>query len=68
MKMNAIIQRIAKQHGVTPTEVEKQMQFAIQEAMKSTDPVAQAHWKKISPDGNAPTIEDFLIYITKQLH
>ena len=46
MKMNAIIQRIAKQHGVTPTEVEKQMQFAIQEAMKSTNPVAQAHWKK----------------------
>ena len=68
MNTKAIIRQIAKEHGVTPAEVKREMRLAIQEAMKSTDPVAREHWKVLSPNGKEPTIEQFLKYTVKQLN
>lgn len=67
MNTKAIIRQIAKEHGVTPAEVKRDMQFAIKEAMSSTDPVAHEHWKRISPDGSEPSIEQFLTYVVGQV-
>ena len=67
MNTKAIIRQIAKEHGVTPAEVKRDMQFAIKEAMSSTDPVARKHWKRISPDGSEPSIEQFLTYVVGQV-
>ena len=67
MKTENIIRQIAKAHGVSPAEVKMEIQFAIQEAMKSDDPVARSHWEKISPNGEEPTIEQFLSYIVNQI-
>ncbi|MBE6811076.1 MAG: hypothetical protein E7521_08500 [Ruminococcaceae bacterium] len=68
MKTKAIIRQIAKEHGVSPEEVKRDMQYAIKEAMKSTDPIARAHWAKISPNGKEPTIEQFLTYVIGQIN
>lgn len=67
MNTKAIIRQIAKKHGVTTAEVKREMRLAIQEAMKSTDHVAREHWKKISPDGSEPSIEQFLTYVVEQV-
>ena len=58
-----IFEKIAKENNTTPEEVENEMRFAIREAMKSEDPKAQKLWKKISPDGKEPSIEQFLQFV-----
>ena len=67
MNTKAIIRQIAREHGVTSDEVKRDMQFAIRKAMQSTDHVAREHWKKISPDGSEPSIEQFLTYVIGQV-
>lgn len=67
MKFDNIIRQIAMQNGVTPAEVKKDMQEAIREAMASPDPKVQAEWKKISPSGKEPSIEELLTYLTLRL-
>ena len=66
MNTRAIIRQIAKKHGVTTAEVKREMCLAIQEAMKSTDPVAREHWNVLSPNGMEPNIEQFLTYMAGQ--
>ena len=51
MTTKEIIRQIAKQHGVTPEQVEADMKEAIRAGMASTDPHAQELWKQIAPDG-----------------
>ena len=67
MNFKNIIRLIAKEHGVTPAEVKKDMQEAIRIGMSSTDPVAQAYWKRIAPTGKEPTIEEFLAFLTSEV-
>lgn len=67
MNTKAIIRQIAKEHGVTPAEVKRDMQFAIKEAMNSTDPVAREHWNVLSPNGKVPTIKQVLTYMARQV-
>ena len=68
MKTKEIIRQIAKQHGVTPEQVEADMKEAIRVGMASTDPHAQKLWKQIAPDGKEPSIETFLNYCVGELH
>lgn len=63
MNLKRIIRQIAKENGVTPAEVRKDMEEAMRASMASSDPVAMAHWKNISPDGKEPKLEDFITYI-----
>lgn len=67
MSIKKIIRQIAKQHGVTPQEVERDMKEAIRAGMSSTDPQAQALWKQIAPDGKEPSIETFLKFCAGQV-
>lgn len=41
-----IIAQIARQHGITPAEVEKEMLDAIRKAMASPDPQAREMWRQ----------------------
>ena len=66
MDVKNIIRRIATENGVTPEEVEKEMMDAIRIGMSSTDPNVQAHWKKMSPNGSEPTLEEVLTYLISQ--
>lgn len=65
MNIKRIIRQIARQHGVSPAEVRKDMEEAMRASMASSNPTAMAHWKKISPNGQEPRLEDFVKYIAK---
>ncbi len=64
MKFSKIIRQVAKQNGVTPAEVERDIKEAIRIGMASSDPLVQARWKIISPSGAEPSVDEFLTYVT----
>ena len=66
MDFKNIIRQIAKQNGVTPAEVKRDIQEAIRIGMASSDPNVQAHWKRMSPNGSEPTLEEVLTYLISQ--
>lgn len=66
MTTEQIIQKIAESHRVSPEQVEADMKAAIQMAMTSTDPAAQALWKQLAPDGDEPSIEAFLRFCAER--
>lgn len=53
-KYSKIIEKTAKAHGVSPEEVYKEIEIAIEEGMKSEQPSAKAFWdsfpQKPTPD------------------
>ena len=63
MDYKNIFQLVAKQHGVTPEEVEREIKEAIRIGMTSQDPLVQARWKLIAPNGKEPTVDEFLTYL-----
>ena len=67
MKFSKIIKQVAKQNGVTPMEVEREIKEAIRIGMTSQDPLVQAQWKLISPSGEEPTVDEFLTYLMGNL-
>ena len=67
MKFSKIIKQVAKQNGVTPVEVEREIKEAIRIGMTSSDPLVQARWKLISPSGNPPTVDEFLTYLYSEI-
>jgi len=48
-------------------EMENEIKKAIREAMATTDPRAQALWKRIAPDGKEPSVEEFLDFCVNRL-
>jgi hypothetical protein len=66
MDFKNIIRQIAKQNGVTPAEVKRDIQEAIRIGMASSDPSVQAHWKRMSPSGTEPTINEVLTYLVSE--
>jgi len=60
--MSKLIEQIALKNGVTPEEVECEIKEAIQMAMLNRDatPESKALWEKLSPNGEEPTVEDFI--------
>ncbi len=63
MNFKNIIRQIAKQNGVTPAEVKRDIQEAIRIGMSSTDPNVQIHWRRMSPNGTEPTVNEVLTYL-----
>lgn len=62
MNIDDVIMHVAKKMNKTPQEVEREMNDAISQAMKSTDPEAQRIWKQLAPDGKQPSIETVINY------
>lgn len=60
------MERMAKENGMTVAEMEREMANAIHAAMNSPDPQIRERWKEISPDGNEPTVEEFLLYCAQK--
>lgn len=54
----AVIEKVAKNNGITSEEVESEIALAIKIAMKNPDSDVQLIWKKLSPDGRLPTAEE----------
>ena len=62
MKMSKLIEQIAKKNGVTPKEVECEIKKAIRIAMinRNATPESKAIWEKLSPNGEEPSVEEFI--------
>lgn len=61
------LELIAGQEGLTTEEVRKDIGLAISYALKSDDPKVRDFWKAIPCEGDSPTIEEVINYITIQL-
>lgn len=66
-KATKAFEDIAVREGKSVAEVRSEIQNAIDEAMKSTDPVAQEYWKRLSKNGKKPTPEDVVVDIAKRV-
>ncbi|MDE6763293.1 MAG: hypothetical protein K2J73_06410 [Oscillospiraceae bacterium] len=67
MKAKNAISKLALENGVTVKEVRAEIQKAIDEGMKSTDPQAMEMWKKVPRKGERPTPEEFIDYAAKKV-
>ncbi len=67
MKANKALEVIALKHGVSVEEIRKEIQFAIDEGMKNSNPQIQAYWNSIPCRGNKPTPEEVIVHITKSI-
>lgn len=65
MKARKAISRVAAENGVTVKEVREEIQKAIEEGMKSSDPQAIELWKNCPKKGEKPTPEELIEYISK---
>ena len=65
MKAKKAIIKVAAENGVTAKEVREEIQKAIDEGMKSTDPQAMELWKNCPKKGEKPTPEEVIEYISK---
>lgn len=65
MKAKKAISKITAENGVTVKEVREEIQKAIDEGMKSTDPQAIKLWKNCPKKGDKPTPEELIEYIAK---
>lgn len=60
MSTKKIIRQIAKENGVTVSEVETEIREAIRVGMASSNPECREIWSLISPDGKEPSIDALL--------
>ena len=67
MKAKNALQKVARQEGVSVSEVRSEIQSAIDEGMKSTDKSVQAYWSKIPCKGAKPTPEEVINFIAKSV-
>ncbi len=60
------LKTVAHRRGRRLEEIRKEIDLAIVEAMKSTDPDVQARWKEIPSAGEVPTAEEVMLYVEAQ--
>lgn len=66
-RAKAAIARIARDKGMSEAEVRREMELAIAEGMKSTDPDVIAQWKVIPHKGDMPTPDELIAYMATKL-
>jgi len=65
-QLQRIYQQIAKQHGTTAKEVEREMEIAI--AMAYQNPVAQENLAKIPRQGKTATAAEVIAFAAREIH
>ena len=68
MSFKEIVGNIAAAYGVTTQEVEKQMEEAIWEAIKTENPAARSLWEEIIPVGQIISVEEFVVRCAELLN
>ena len=69
MTAKQIIEEIARKAGVSAEEVESEMKNAIRLGFRNSDKdsTASEMWKSMSSGGEEPSVEEFLLFVTKQV-
>ena len=62
-KAKKALKQLAKREGVSVETVRHEIEIAIAEARKSTDPKAQAFWKSVPHKGEYPTPEEVIVHL-----
>ena len=65
MKITSAIRKVARQNGITASEVRAEISAAIADAMKSEDPQAKEFWETHFP-GRTPSPEEFINALIEQ--
>lgn len=67
--MKDVIKKVAEENGTSVAAVEKEMEYAIAYAMNlcCDDCNRKKLWNELSPDGNIPTIEEFIIFMAQKV-
>lgn len=63
-----ILRAVAAKNGVSAAEVRQSIQEAIDAAWDNPDPAAKARQQQLFPDGRTPTVEEFLIRVSRELN
>lgn len=53
-EINEILEKVALKEGLDAETVRAEITLAIRESMKTTDPVAQEHWRSMQKGGKCP--------------
>ncbi len=64
---DVVLLKIARDSGVTPEEVYREMQAAIDIGFGNPDPAVQAAWQTIPYHDTRPTPEEVILYLAKEL-
>lgn len=67
MKITSAIRKVARQNGITVSEVRAEMSAAITQAMKSEDPEAKEFWETHF-QGRTPSPEEVMEDILRKLN
>ncbi len=70
MNINKIYQRIAKENGVTATEVEREIQAAISAVYSDpqyNNAVTKVYQGQVTRSGEIPTAEELIRYVTQRI-
>ena len=59
-----IYQQVALQNHTTVEQVKKEIKLAMLVGMCNQDPAVQKRWNEIPHDGEVPTPEELLIYLS----
>ncbi|OJU08710.1 MAG: hypothetical protein BGN88_05250 [Clostridiales bacterium 43-6] len=59
--------KLAKEKNLSVAEIRKEIQIAIETGMASDNPEAKARWTKMCHNGNPPTPEEVITYLSKEV-
>ena len=66
-KAHSAVKTVAKNEGMTITDVREEMKAAIAEGMQSADPAVREMWKSIPCKGDAPEPEELIAWLAGQV-
>ena len=62
-EVKKILKQVAKEHGVSVNEVQRDIEALLVETRNNPDPSVQAAWAAIPCKGETPTIEEVVAYL-----
>lgn len=66
-KFKKAMKTIGEREGISPEEVEREIQKAIDAAFYNLDSRAEVEWAKIPCKGERPTPEEFIAYMSQKV-
>ena len=67
MKVNKALIQIAATHGVSVTDIRRDIQKALDEGWNNSDPKVQEYWRKIPSRCEKPTLEEVIEFMAKEI-
>ena len=68
LKARAAIEEVEERRNLPVETVIKEIESAIEEAMKSSDPRVQQRWMFVPRSGDKPTALEFVSYMRELVH